>query len=429
MRALLVSTYDSHGGAARAAFRLFAALNREVKMGSLLVKTKKSQHPDIFPVPPKQWNYLQKKRYHALNLMMRFLRKKSVSPQGFSIPPEDFLSADLTGAVAAFQPDVVHLHWICNDFLSINDLTRIRQPLVWTLHDSWPFTGGCHVPGTCSRYQHSCGRCPYLDEQNENDLSHQIYLQKKASYAEKNITVVAPSHWLANCARSSSLFEGFRIEVIPNGLDTAIYRPVDQQFARQILGLPKDRSVILFGGMSSTVDPNKGFNILLEALAGSSCSDWMKSASLVVFGANECQQTGHNPIPVRFLGTLTDDISLVLAYSAADVMVVPSLQEAFGQTASEALACGIPVVCFKTSGLVDIVDHQINGYLATSYDPADLLHGIKYVLNRERASQLKYNARKKATEVFSIATVAAKYQKLYQELASETNPLSPRYKK
>ena len=417
MRALLLSTYDKHGGAARAAFRLFSGLKSRCDI-RLATKEKRSGDAGVSPLRGKKWSFAQKKIFQLVSLLHQPLNEVS-TPPGFSLPAEDFFSMETSAILNAFNPDLVHLHWICNQFLSLEEISRIRQPVVWTMHDAWAMTGGCHVPGNCLAYQNACGNCPLLRAGCEDDLSRRFHQRKAEAYAGLDLSLVAPSQWLADCVKSSSLLGERQVTVIPNGLDVSLYRPVDKLAARQMLGLPPDKTVLLFGGMSCTRDSNKGFDLLSEALHRVEDPNWLQQVHLLIFGAGEEERPiGDLPCPVQHLGYLTDDISLVLAYSAADAMIVPSRQEAFGLTAAEALACGTPVVCFRTTGLIDIVDHRLNGYLAEPFDVDDLARGMVWVTRRdsEKQRELASQARLKAQQSFSLAVVAAKYLTLYDEL-------------
>jgi glycosyltransferase involved in cell wall biosynthesis len=383
----------------------------------MLVKQKRGDDPAVLPARQKSQSILQRQLFHASNLSARLFRGGRRLPAGFSLPAEDVLSCDLAAAVTDFRPGLVHLHWIGNDFLSLAELARLRVPVLWTLHDCWTFTGGCHVPGDCRRFGEECGCCPLFGAVSERDPSRRLHRQKRRVFAAMDLTVVAPSRWMAEQARASSLLGARRVEVIPNGLDLTRYRPVPRETAREILGLPRAATILLFGGMSPTSDPNKGFGLLTEALAGLDTALWREGGALAIFGDGECCDRPPLPLPVHRLGFLHDDTTLALAYAAADVMVVPSRQEAFCQTASEALACGTPVVAFRSSGLLDVVDHGMNGYLAEPFDPADLRRGILWATETARRGELAGQARAKAQRAFDIRAVTAAYRSLYGELA------------
>jgi glycosyltransferase involved in cell wall biosynthesis len=231
-----------------------------------------------------------------------------------------------------------------------------------------------------------------------------------------NITIVSPSKWLGESAKSSSLLGGKNIHVIPHGLDIQRFKPVDKKFARAALMLPADKKLILFGANGATKDKNKGYRLFIESLK----AFFQKSrdqVEIVVFGASAPEKRHNLGCPVTYVGHLWDDISMSLLYSACDVMVVPSMQESFGQTASESMACGCPVVAFNTSGLIDIVDHLKNGYLAVPFNPSDLANGINWVIeDDQRHKQLAGQARLKVCNVFELKDIAKRYLNLYEEI-------------
>jgi glycosyltransferase involved in cell wall biosynthesis len=222
---------------------------------------------------------------------------------------------------------------------------------------------------------------------------------------------VAPSRWMADSLCSSALFRGSSVQVIPNCLDTTAFFPIDKIYAREKLNLPKKKKIILFGSSSPEGSPLKGHQLLEQAFAGFAhnfAEHWpLSEYELVVFGLNKSLIRPLSGIQVRHMGWVDDDRLLTLLYSAADVMVNPSRIESFGQTASESMACGTPVVCFKTSGLSDVLDHRENGFLAAPFEPADLARGIDWVLtDSHRLERLGISARQKAVSCFETGRVA-----------------------
>lgn len=234
------------------------------------------------------------------------------------------------------------------------------------------------------------------------------------------MTIVTDSSWLAECVKNSSLFKHYRVEAINPGLDLNCFKPVDKKLARSLLSLPVDKKLILFGAMHSTSDSNKGFQFLQPAIQSLSKTTLGAHAELIVFGASEPANPPNLGMKAHYMGRLHDDLSLSVLYSAADVMVVPSIRESFGQTASESMACGTPVVAFGTTGLLDIVDHELNGYLAAPYEPEDLANGIMWVLSLGEvgSKSLSLNARNKAEKAFSIELMTQKYLSLFSKLAN-----------
>ncbi|MDJ0706281.1 MAG: glycosyltransferase family 4 protein [Leptolyngbyaceae cyanobacterium MO_188.B28] len=408
MKTLILSTSDIEGGAARAAYRLHQGLQTVGVSSQMLVRARFSGHKSVIA----EKSILTKLGPQMNNLPMRRYpnrERKLFSSQWF---PDA-----IARKVADIDPDIVNMHWVCNGFLKIETLAKLNKPLFWTLQDMWAFTGGCHYNEACDRYKDSCGRCPQLNSNKDRDLSRSIWQRKYNAWKNLNLTIVTPSSWMADCVRASSLFRDRRVEVIPFCLDTERYRPVDPKVARSLLKLPQDKQIILFGALSATSDKRKGFHLLMPALQKLSQSGWGENIELAVFGASEPE----NPIDLGFkthyLGSFQDDLALALVYSAADVMIVPSLQESFGQTASEALACATPVVAFNATGLKDIVDHQQTGYLVQPYEIEDLARGIAWVLeDKDRHKALTVQAREKAERVFALELQAQRYIALFEEI-------------
>jgi glycosyltransferase involved in cell wall biosynthesis len=326
----------------------------------------------------------------------------------------DWIPDSIPRKVDRIAPDVVHLNWVGDGFLNIKSIGRLDRPVIWRLPDMWAFTGGCHYADGCERYRDSCGQCPKLESTRAWDISRWTWRRKSKGWRDAEITVVAPSSWLADRARESSLFCDRRIEVIPNGLDTDVYSPTDPELGRRLFGLPKQKRLILFGAQA-TDDPRKGFGLLRHALERLEDRGRYDDVALVVFGASEPEDPPDLGFEQHYTGYVNDDQSLSLLYGAADVMVVPSKYEGFGQTVTEAMACGTPVVAFDVSGPRDTVDHEETGYLATPYDTDDLADGIAWLLDDPEAREaLGVRAREKTVKVYHLEAVAKRYRALYE---------------
>jgi glycosyltransferase involved in cell wall biosynthesis len=412
MKVLHLSTSDVEHGAAKAAYRLHQGLQNIDVRSEMLVRAKFTLDKAVIP----EKTIITKLGPPLSNLPLRFYSQRTTK-----LFSTQWFSDRLVQRVSKIDPDLVQLHWICNGFLQIESLAKFNKPLVWTLHDMWPFTGGCHYTQNCDRFQQTCGQCPQLNSKRSWDLSRWVWQRKARAWQKLNLTLVSPSHWLAEQAQKSSLLQFFPIKVIPHGLDLAKYKPVPQAMARQLLGLPPERKLVLFGASPGTTsDRRKGLQFLQPALQQLLQQTRDQELELVIFGATAPAEPLDLGFPVHYLGQFHDDISLALVYSAADVMVVPSMQEAFGQTASESLACGTPVVAFETTGLKDIVDHQLNGYLARPFVIEDLARGIAWVLeDRDRLSQLRSQARLKAEREFSLQLQANRYLALFEQIITD----------
>jgi glycosyltransferase involved in cell wall biosynthesis len=417
MKVLMVNATDIFGGAARAAFRLHQGLRSKGVDSRMLVEIMKGNDP--FVIGPQ--NDFQKVLAYARPRIRKVPVLLYFKRSGDRFTPA-WLPDRLAGRINNINPDIVHLQWI-DDFLRIENIPKLIKPIIWTLHDMWAFTGGCHYDHGCGRYQESCGCCPQLGSKRGHDLSYKVLRRKKKSWRNTNMVIVCVSNWLADCARRSIVLGKYQVKVIPNGLDTKRFQPVDKRTARQLLNLPQKKKIILFGALYATSDPRKGHNHLKSAIRRLVAWGYSESIELVIFGASapskddEWRDIGFT---VHYLGVLQDDISLAVVYSAADVMVVPSEQEAFGQTATESLSCGVPVVAFAIGGLLDIVGHEREGYLARPFDSEELARGIEWVLeNQQRLYALSENSRKKAMDEFDIQRTSSKYVELYQEITEQ----------
>jgi glycosyltransferase involved in cell wall biosynthesis len=416
IKILAVNQSDLDGGAARAAYRI---ASKQIAMGAdVTLQVMRMLGEDPWVVGPR--SRFQKIVTRLLPRLEQLGKKKAGVRSEFPWSLNAFPNPQWNAAfVNGF--DVVHLHWVGKNMLPVRWMPHFQKPLVWTLHDSWPFTGGCHMPFDCRGFERSCGACPQLLDGSVSDASRHMWKEKKKAFAGLDLHFVAPSRWVADEARSSSLLSGRPVHVIPNGLDTSIFAPTDKMAARTALGLPLNKRILLFGAMYAYSDRRKGLHLLLEALEALRQQDpgFTQQTVLAIFGAGVQSAAKSLPIPVVELGFIRDDSKLALIYSAADITVVPSTMETFGQVASESLSCGTPVVAFKATGLQDVVDSTKTGYLAAPFDTRDLAHGIRSLLEpSDQNRKMGVTARQEAVSRFDIGTVAQAHLDLYERIAA-----------
>jgi glycosyltransferase involved in cell wall biosynthesis len=407
MKVLHLSYADKSGGAGRAAFRLHEALVSQGVESKMLVAYKTSSDPLVILGYGKIARFLWIIRSRFERKILRLL--KTSNPERHSIA---VLYGHLVSQINASDADIVHLHWFCAEILSVKELSQIRKPLVWTHHDMWPICGAEHY---ASNLRWKEGYLSSNRPANETgpDLNRWTWNRKKRHW-KKPIHVVSPSAWLADLVKSSALMRSWPVSVIANTLDTDKFLPLNKGDARKAFKLPQNAKLILFGAVRGSKDPRKGFDLLVEALGHLKNKT---NVELVIFGESYASIRTEYGFKIHSIPHLSDDESLTLLYSAADIMVVPSRQEAFGQTASEALACGVPVVCFDSTGLRDVVIHQQTGWRAEANSSQSLAQGIDILLADENLRQTwGSNARKDAVARFSYASVAASHLKLYNEI-------------
>lgn len=409
MKILIVNTYDISGGAARAAYRLHKALQSIGIDSQMLVQIKNSDDSTVFGQQTKKQKVIYILRSKLDALPLRYYENKTLT----DFSPAWFPFSDIVEKINASDADVVHLHWIAHALMPIKDLSRIKKPIVWSLHDMWAFTGGCHYDSDCGKYTNHCGNCPLLASNQSHDLSHRVFERKVKSFGKiHSLTIVGLSHWLSNCAENSTLLTERKIVSLPNPIDTHTFRPLNRDIARELLDLPLNKKLILFGADGATNNPRKGFAELSSAMHAIKSSN----IELVLFGSGRLLNPPVFGFPIHYLGHIPGDLSLCILNSAVDVMVVPSIQENLSNSIMESMACGTPVVAFDIGGNDDMIDHQQNGYLATPYDPASLAEGIDWILNYSNPHDLSHNARQKVMETFEAKKVAQQYVELYKEV-------------
>jgi glycosyltransferase involved in cell wall biosynthesis len=416
MKILILNTSERTGGAAVAANRLMQAINKAGHETKMLVRDKQTDDPNVVSINTSQWKTKINFIRFVCERWVIFLHNRFKRNNLFSVSIAN-TGTDISRHPLVKEADILHLHWINQGFLSlknIRQLIRSGKPIVWTMHDMWPCTGICHYAWGCMAYMEACGNCSFLQSKKKNDLSFRI-LKKKQFLSQSNIRIVTVSSWLKDLAEKSVITGKLNISVIPNVIDTSVFSPLDKQTMRSKYSFPQERKIIIMGAAKIN-DPIKGFKYLQQALR--LLNKTRKDIFLVLFGEvkNESAFLSEIPVEYTYLGVLSEPSRIAQLYASADVTVVPSYYETFGQTLIESMACGCPTVSFNNSGQTDIVEHKVNGYLATFQDVNDLAAGIEWVLENTEKLNLSEACVKKVKENYSESVVADKYIALYTNL-------------
>jgi glycosyltransferase involved in cell wall biosynthesis len=412
MKILHISSEDISGGAARAAYRLLKGLQELGIDCSMAVQKKVSDDNSV--IGP---GYNISKGLTPIKILLDQVPKLYYRNRAKTVFNLQWFPDFLLSTLKSLKPDIVHLHWICHGFLNIKTLNRLPTPIVWTFHDMWPFTGGCHYAGDCDGYERACGNCPQLGSSHPKDLSRWTWWRKHRHWKNLNLKVITPSTWLKNHVQNSSLLGNSAVRVIPYGIDLTRYKPVDRQIVRELLGLSKDKQLILFGALQPVSDSRKGYKLLLPAIEKIYSTAASQQIELVILGASQSTESPDFKLKTTYLGKLHDDISIAAVYAACDVFVIPSLEDNLPNTVIEALACGTPCVGFNIGGIPEMIEHEKNGYIAASLDIDDLANGIMWVLkDAERWKFLSRSARKTAEREYDTSIIAKRYAELYQNI-------------
>ena len=425
MKVLHVAYSDIGGGAARAAYRIHRSL---VEYGSefgissgMRVLDKRTRENSVYGGRPAKEFFLWPAIRQRIN--QKQFRSYKIKPSAFTLAS---LPTGLGKELNASDADILNLHFLGNDTLSIEEIGSLNKPTVWRLPDMWAFCGAEHYVDVMNdgsdRFINGYLKSNDSNLKSGKDFNRKVWERKYKSW-KIPIHIISPTNWLADCVRKSYLMKDWPVTVIPTAIDLQLWKPKDKAHVRGALGLPLDVPVILFGAMGGAADPRKGGNLLFEALGKLKTltnGSHLENIELVVFGQSKPDKNPGFDFPVHYMGHLNDDITLSMLYAAADVMVVPSRQDNLPGTALESLACGTPVVSFQIGGLPDLIEHKQNGWMAKAFDATDMAEGILWILSdKERYSQLSLSARRLAEDRYHPRLIASKYAELYHDILYE----------
>lgn len=434
MKIVQINTSDNQGGAARAAYRLHKGLRHIGQDSRMLCRQKilSDLTTEFVQAERSSSPVLQDSRETGLAAIQSHYintRRTPLSNTLFSLP---YPGLDLSQLPQVRQADIINLHWVAafQSPVTIRRLLELGKPVVWTLHDMWAFTGGCHYSAECDKYQTDCSACPQLFD-DSYDLAAMILQDKLNCFADYKFTVVTPSEWLADCARRSQLFSHQRIEVIPYSLEVEdIFTPGDKAEAKQQLGIDADTVTLLFGA-ETAVEARKGFAELVEAmehcLTDENFCQWVAAGKVKVlcFGQPSELLTSL-AVPVQSVGSIASDKRLSQIYAAADLFVLPSLEDNFPNTMLEAMSCGTPVVGFAVGGIPDLVKDWVTGRTVPAQDTQKLAQAIlDCIFDSNQRQQMGQASRQLMEQQYSIEKQAQRYLELYQDLRGSEAVSSP----
>ena len=405
LEVLLVGASDLRGGAARAAYRLHRGLSSRKEVRSrFLVQHKDSDDPSVLGPSSPLSRLTSKVRRATGEALSNLLPGEASGKRSLNIVP-----SGLHRRINALDPDVVHLHWIGHESISIREVRKIEAPIVWTLHDMWAFRGFSHylpMNKKGGENEESAGKISF-------SIDRWLRRYKKQQWSDVNMTIVTPSAWLAQRTRRSEVLGQKRIRQIFNGIDTDTYKPISTSVARSVFQLPEEVPLVLFGAINPMGNSRKGGHLLQPALR--KLQDHRDDIELVVFGGADGNLQDQFEATVHPVGRLQDDCSLALLYSAADVFAIPSMQDNLPNTVVEAMASGTPCVGFDVGGIPEMIDHRKNGYVAERFSVEDFAEGLRWVIESEVQSGLRREARAKVQQEFELDTITQRYLECYRD--------------
>lgn len=401
-------TRDDLLGAGKAACRISNAISQEGVESEIYVLDHYSKQSNA--ISRKSWSGKCRRVTTRINWeVVKFAK------------PNDFFHCDKFGVTSDYRKiiadaDVINLHWVNDGIWSApfqKVLVNSGKPIVWTMHDMWPFTAGCHYDAFCAKYKNGCQDCPMFSTNLGRKIVADGSRLKEKLYGKANITLVGCSNWITSEAQSSSFCKKYRTQcvTINNPINLELYKMMDVNDVRRKLGIITNKKVILFGAVNALSDSRKGFRYLKKSIELLDANEYM----LMVFGSGDIQEFNNN-YEVKYLGEIRDEEMMCTIYNAADVFVAPSVQENLANTVLESLSCGTPVVAFDIGGMRDMIIPQFNGDLATPYDSKCLTQSIQYVATTQwEKSVIRDDVEKR----FSNSVIGKQYIQLYKDIMGE----------
>ena len=419
MRVLFINTSERLGGAAIAANRLMNTLQNHGIKAQMLVRDKETDQLNVISLKRNWWKLWQFVWERVVIWGANYFKKNNL----FAVDIAN-TGTDITVLPEFKQADVIHLHWINQGMLSLNDIQKILasgKPVVWTMHDMWPCTGICHHARECTKYQQECHHCPYLYKGGRSkDISYRVFQKKKELYKLSPITFITCSHWLKEQAEKSALLQGHAILSIPNPININLFKPRDKAEARNRCQLPQEKQLILFGSAKIT-DHRKGIDYFIRAcqLLAEMHPDMKEKVGVVVYGQQAQHITHLLPFQVYCMNYISNEKDLVNVYNAVDIYVTPSLEENLPNTIMESMACGVPCVGFEVGGIPEMIDHLHNGYVAKYKSVEDLANGVYWTLSEGEYQSLSEEATRKVVSSYSEQIIARKFIELYNKITDD----------
>ena len=402
MEILHINYHQNQGGASVAANRLIEALNQNNINSKLIVNQKINNDEFVQP----QFKNTYELYFHKIKKILSIYIKKILGANDIYKDSISIFSSNLHKKINSSNADIINLHWIGNEMISLQEINKISKPIVWTLLDMWAFTGSSHYT------ENNFYKFSEKDYDENKKFNRENWgLNRKKKYFNKDIIIVCISRWLEKLAKQSQIFKNNKIYTIPLTINVNEWKSIGKKSARKILNFDENKKYFLFSAFNGINDKRKGFDLLLKAVSKINLD--LKDFEIVILGNTGGLEEIKRNYKYNFRTfdknkPITDFELIKTAYSACDLLIMPSRLEALGQVALEAGSCSLPCVSFKNTGIEDIITHNEDGYLAEYLNVEDLARGIDLLNNESINKKMAENIRNKIIQEFSYEVISQK---------------------
>ena len=409
MKILHVNYHQNQGGASVSVDRIFNSLKKNKIKSKLLVNEKTKENKFVID----QFDNFIEKFFHKIKKLLAIYIKKLLGANNCYKDSISVFKSNLHKKINKIDADIINLHWICNEMISIEEIKKINKPIVWTIVDMWPFSGSSHYTKN-NFYQFTNKK---FNKKKKFNIENWV-LKRKIKNFHNKIVIICISKWLTKLAKKSFVFKNNIIHTIPCTIDINFWKKLNKNNEKKNLGLDPKKKYFLFSSFNGISDERKGFDLMLKALTKIKL-DKNNYEILILGNAQNIDEMNKNyKFNFKIFDNKFDKKKLLLKkiYSACDILIMPSRLEAFGQVALEAGSCSLPTVSFRNTGVEDIIDHKKNGYLAKYLDINDLARGIDMLSIKRNNIIMSKNIRKKVCNNFSYKIIAKKYRDVYEKI-------------
>ena len=439
---LQINSTDMRGGAEKVAWNLFRAYRARGHPSWLAVGEKRSEDPDVIPVP----NEDSRSRIYLFcrDLSARIQQRSRVgaflnwftagvahlgSRMDALAGIEDFRYPGTARLIdlAPQRPDILHAHNLHGGYFDLRELPRLSRQVPWvlTLHDAWLLSGHCAHSVGCERWQTGCGHCPDLSlyPAIQRDATAYNWRRKRDIFAQSRLYVAAPSRWLMDKIERSMLVRGIvEMRVVPNGIDLAIFHPPKERYAARVaLGITDERFILVTTGVELRRNRWKDYATLHDALhiLADQLPNRLPGQRVVLIALGDDapgEQIGL--VDIRPVPFEAEAQRMALAYGAADLYVHATRADTFPTSVLEALACGAPVVGSKVGGIPEQVEEGRTGFLTPAGDAKAMAERIQQLMVDHALRQaMSAQAAERARCRFSLDRQVDSYLQWYEEMA------------